>query len=71
MARIRQVNLLRSEVDTPDEVQRAFNDVYRVLREQQNEINGHVHLPAPGPKDVPAPPAKKADKESTKKESNK
>ena len=48
MAQIRQSNLTRAEVDTIDEVQKTFNDVYRILREQQNEI-GDLTPKKPGP----------------------
>jgi hypothetical protein len=47
MARIRPTNLRREEVDTVDEVQKAFVDVYRILREQQNEIGALATQPVP------------------------
>jgi hypothetical protein len=67
MARIRITNLRREEVDTVDEVQRTFNDVYRVLREQQKEIT-ELTPPAAVPVKTDAP-AVKPKKPGTQKES--
>lgn len=46
MAAIRTTPVLRDGVDIPDEVARMFNDVYRILREQQQEINA-LSVPVP------------------------
>lgn len=39
MAKIRDANVRRSEVDSVDDVAKAINDLYRICREQQSEIN--------------------------------
>lgn len=58
MAAIRTTPVLRDGVDVPDEVARMFNDVYRILREQQQEINA-LSVPVPQAAQVEAvkPPA--------------
>ena len=72
MAKIRLHNLRREEVDTVDEVQRAFNDVYRVLREQQNEIEAKADKAAvakpvaPPVAPAPAPEPKHTHKKEYK-----
>lgn len=64
MAQIRNTNLSRAEVDTVDEVQRVFNDVYRILREQQQEIGKPA--PKPEPDKVNAQKKNNSKKESDK-----
>ena len=62
MAQIRNANVRRVEVDTIDEVAKMFSDVYRVLREQQTEIDtlraapARPVAPAPQPTPPQAPP---------------
>ena len=72
MAKIRPAILHREEVDTVDEVQRTFNDVYRILREQQKEIEAKADKAA-AVKAVapPAAPAPEPEPKHTKKESKK
>ena len=75
MTQVRSTNVRRVEVDTVDEVAKTFSDVYRVLREQQNEIDTllslakKVQAPVPVTKpvvtDVPEK-ASKSTKESKK-----
>ena len=68
MAKIRLHNLRREEVDTVDEVQRTFNDNFRILREQQTEIEAKADKAA-APKPVapaPAPEPKHTHKKESK-----